>query len=140
MQVIGFNFKKISAERKKPAEGKIQVDSNIHIQEITSDKVELIQNKEILKFDFEFTISYSPNFAAISFEGSVLITLEKKESKDILKKWKEKKISDELKIPLFNLILTKSNLKALQLEEELGLPAHIPLPKLGAQKKQDYVA
>jgi hypothetical protein len=63
----------------------------------------------------------------------VLLLTEKDESKDILKKWKNKKMPEEFRVPLFNIILTKSNLRALQLEEELNLPTHIPLPRIRNQ-------
>ena len=60
-----------------------------------------------------------------------------KKIKEILKQWKNKKISEDFKIPLFNLILRKSNVKTLELEEEMGLPLHIPLPHLKNQKKTE---
>ena len=141
MQVIGFNFEKISAERKKMPEGKVEIKSNINIKSITQDKIELIKDKDVLKFSFEFFVDYTPGIAELKFEGSVLIILEKDKVKDILKKWKTKKILDDIRLPLFNLIMTKSNLRALQLEEELGLPTHIPMPKLAPpQNNQGYVA
>ena len=140
MQVIGFNFEKISAERKKAPEGKIEIKSNINIKSISPEKIELIKDKDVLKFSFEFTIDFSPNIAELKFEGSVLAIIEKEKVKDILKKWKTKKIIEEVRLPLFNLILTKSNLKALQFEEELNLPTHVPLPRIQPQQNnQGYV-
>jgi hypothetical protein len=55
----------------------------------------------------------------------------------VLKKWKNKKIEDEVRVPLFNLILTKCNLKALQFEEEFGLPTHIPFPRVSPQQDKE---
>jgi hypothetical protein len=141
MQVIGFNFEKISAEKKKMPEGKVEIKSNIDIKSITTDKVDIIKDKEALKFSFEFVVDYTPGIAELKFDGFVLTIQEKDKSKDILKKWKTKKLSDEVRLPLFNLILTKCNLKALQLEEELGLPTHVPMPRLAPpQNNQGYVA
>jgi len=55
-------------------------------------------------------------------------------------KWKNKKISDDIRMPLFNMILTKCNLKALQFEEEFALPTHVPMPRLSPQENnQSYV-
>jgi len=140
MQVIGFNFEKISAERKKAPEGKIEIKSNIDVKDIKEDKIELIKDKEVLKFTFEFTVEYSPGIAEIKFQGSILAIVEKEKIKDILKKWKTKKLADEIRLPLFNLIMTKCNLKSLQLEEELGLPTHVPMPRLSPQQNnQGYV-
>jgi len=136
MQVIGFNFDKIQAERKNPVKGKLEIGSNIDIKSIAEEKLELIKDKSSLKVDFEFTVDYKPDVANIVFNGNVMILLEKDQAKNILKKWKKKEMPVEFKVPLFNFILTKSNLKAMQLEEELNLPTHIPLPKLKAPSEQ----
>lgn len=140
MQIIGFNFTKISSERKKVPEGKLEIKSNIDIKSVALEKIEMIKDKDVLKFNFEFTVDYHPNIASLVFEGAILIMAEKEKAKDILKKWKSKKIADEIRLPLFNTILTKCNLKALQLEEELSLPTHVPMPKLAPpQNNQGYV-
>ena len=140
MQIIGFNFEKISGERKKIPQGKIEIKSNINVKSISPEKIELLKDKDVLKFNFEFTVDYEPNIASLVFEGFILVIIEKEKVKDILKKWKNKKISEEVRLPLFNLILTKCNLKALQIEEELGLPTHVPLPKITpTQQGQNYV-
>lgn len=140
MQVIGFNFTKISAERKKAPEGKIEIKSNINVKAIEPEKVELLKDKDVLKFSFEFSIDYNPSLANLQFEGFVLMMLEKSQAKEVQKKWKSKKIEDSVRLPLFNLILTKCNLKALQFEEEFGLPTHVPLPRLAPpQNNQNYV-
>lgn len=140
MQVIGFNFTKISAERKKLPEGKIEIKSNINIKSIAPEKVELLKDKDVLKFDFEFSIDYTTDIASLVFEGFLLMMMEKDKAKEVVKKWKNKKIEDEVRLPMFNLILTKCNLKALQFEEEFALPTHVPLPRLAPpQNEQNYV-
>lgn len=142
MQVIGFNFTKISSERKKAPEGKIEIKSNINIKSIESEKVEMLKDREVLKFTFDFAIEYTPNIASLNFEGIILTTSDKNDKetpKEILKKWKTKKITDEVRLPLFNLIMTKCNLKALQLEEEFGLPTHVPMPRLAPPQDKTYV-
>jgi|WetSurMetagenome_2_1015567.scaffolds.fasta_scaffold210843_2 hypothetical protein len=140
MQVIGFNFDKISADKKKLPEGKIEIKSNINVKSITQEKVELLKDKDVVKFSFEFYVDYLPDIAKILFEGSILAIFEKEQFKDVLKKWKNKKISDEIRLPLFNLILTRCNLKALQFEEEFNLPTHVPLPRISPQPdNQGYV-
>ena len=137
MQVIGFNFKKISCERKKDKiEGKLEIKSNINIEEIEKEKIELIKEEQVLRFEFSFKVDYSPDFAELEFKGNVLIILDDEQCKKVIKSWKDKKIPDDIRIPLFNLILTKCNLRSLQLEEELGLPTHVPLPRLQAQESQ----
>lgn len=141
MQVIGFNFDKISAERKKKTDGKVEIKSNISLKSIETEKIELIKSEEVLKFNFEFTINYNPGLAELRFEGSVLMMIDKEKAKEILKKWKTKKIADDVRLPLFNLILTKCNIRALQFEEEFNLPSHIPMPRIQPpSNNQGYVA
>ena len=40
------------------------------------------------------------------------------------------KIPEEYKLTIFNIIMKKSNLKAIQLEDEMNLPLHISLPSI----------
>jgi len=136
MKIIGFNFEKISAERKNPVKGKLEISSNINIKEIKQEKIDIISEQNPLKLSFKFTIEYKPKIAEIIFEGFVLALFEKTKSKEIIKKWKNKKISDDIRIPLFNFILTKCNIKALQFEEEFGLPTHLPLPRIKPQPEK----
>ena len=138
MQVIGFNFEKISAERKeqeKKPEEKIEINSNISVKDITQEKIGIVKDKPVLKITFEFLVNYKPNVADIILRGNILTLVEKDEAKSITKKWKDKKISDDVRIPLFNIILTRCNLKALDLEEQLNLPTHIPLPRIKPQQQ-----
>ena len=139
MRILGFNFKKVEAEKKKDIKGKLNINTNLDIENIEKDKIDLAG--DILKFSYIYSVNYEPEFAKIVFKGIVLATVDKPEDiKKILKEWKKKKLPDSLKIPLFNFIISKCNLKALQLEEELALPAHIPLPRLTKKQTQqaDY--
>lgn len=131
MKIIGFNFKKISIERKKDIQGKLEVKSNLDIKEIEKEKIDIAG--DVLRLDFSYGIKYEPEFAEILFEGHILIIPE--DIKQVLKDWKKKKIEDKSRIPLFNFIMSKCNVKALQLEEEFALPFHIPLPKLSNQQQ-----
>lgn len=140
MQIIGFNFEKILAEKKNITKGaKIQINSNINIKSIEQEKIDIVKDQSALRFNFEFKVDYKPDIAEILLQGFVLVLVPKDESKNILKKWKKNEVPNDIRIPLFNTIMTKSNLKALQLEEELNLPTHIPLPKIRPeQPNQNY--
>ncbi len=136
MQIIGFNLKSISAERTDNQTDKLEITSNIEIKDVTKDSIELMKDKFILKFDFEFSIQYKPEIANIKFKGFITAIVEKSQQKEILDQWQEKKIPEESRLLLFNLILAKCSLRALSLEEELNLPTHFPLPKIIPQKNQ----
>jgi len=131
MKVIGFNFSKISAERTKAFSEKVKIDSKINIKDLSEVNPSAVKFKEeLINVSFLYGLDYNPNIAKILFEGNIVLALESKESKEILKEWKDKKMSDEFKLKLFNQILNKCNLKALQLEDELNIPPHFKLPSL----------
>lgn len=135
MRVIGFSLTNISAGKYKPLAGKLDIKSGLNIDDISSDKVD-ISKSEALKFDFTYDISYGENIAKIELKGTVLVLDDKDEGKTILKDWKKKKFDHPMRLSLFNFIMEKCNIKALHFEEELGLPFHIPLPKLAPAPKQ----
>ena len=136
MRIVGFNITKVSAERKSPVKGKLEIKSNINIKDITTEEIPIAKNPA-LKFDFEFVIEFNPKIANIEIAGSVLVLDEENQSKEIIKLWKKKKFDHPLKIGLFNFIMEKCNLKALQLEDELSLPMHINMPKLVPKSQQE---
>lgn len=134
MRIIGFNFKKIEVERKRDDPGKLEIKTNLDIQNIEKEKIDIAG--EILKFSFTYSINYEPGFAEIVFKGAILVIPTKPEDiKKTLKEWKKKKLSEDIRIPIFNFIMSKCNLKALQLEEDFALPLHIPLPQITKQQK-----
>ena len=62
--------------------------------------------------------------------SGILLYMESPEKvSQILNDWeKEKKMSAELSTEVFNSILFKCNIKALQLAEDVSLPAHFRIP------------
>ena len=142
MAVIGFNLTKILVERKGPIKGGVKVNTNMNITDVKKEDIVISQSKDTLNFDFNFSINYksaSSNVlvADILFEGRILYLVDPKDTKKILEDWKKKTIDDSIRVPLLNSILAKCNIKALVLEEEIGLPSHIPLPSFkGKQEKK----
>ncbi len=137
MRVVGFNFTKISIERLKDSRPTkdLKINTEIDVSELKEIKSDILKTKEeLLTAKFTYEINYNPDFAKISLEGRVLITTDPKISKEILKQWKKKKMPEDFRIFLFNVILKKSTLKALDLEEELNLPLHMPLPSFKKEK------
>ncbi len=136
MTIIGFNLRKISVEKKETIKGQVNVKTNLKITDIKEEKAiaEISKDRTALKFDFEFGINYEPKIATINFLGHVLSIEEEKKAKKILSEWKDKKIEVDLRTKVTNMIWIKCNIKAFLLEEEIGLPIHIPLPRLTAQK------
>jgi hypothetical protein len=131
MRLIGFNFTKINAERFPNSPENIKFNTKIDISSVEPLKSDVLRVKdELIKVDFIYSILYEPEVAKLDLSGNILLSVDPKTAKDVLKGWKDKETSEDFRIFLFNIILRKSNIKALQLEDELGLMPHIPLPVL----------
>lgn len=139
MKIVGFNFTKISAEKlKEPSELKeqLKINTQIDVPELTEVKSHLLKTKEeLIGAKFTYGVNYEPGFAKIELEGRILVAVEPKIVKDILKQWKKKKMPEDFRLFLFNVVLKKSSLKALYLEEELNLPLHMPMPSFKKEQK-----
>jgi len=135
MKIIGFNFDKINIEKLPGKAESLDIKTNIDINNIHDVQSSNISMKEdFIGVKFIFNVDYEPNFAKINLSGTVLFAVDSKIAKEILKQWKDKKMPEDFRLLLFNIILRKANLKALQLEEEMNLPLHVPMPSL---KKQE---
>ncbi len=138
MRIAGFNFKKISVERTGEKVGDLKINTKIDVPHIEILKQEFVQTKdELLQIDFEYIVNYEPNFAKIELVGNVIVVLDIENAKEVVKHWKDKEMSNELRISLFNVILRKCNIKALELEDEMNLPLHIPFPPLKIDSKEE---
>ena len=137
MRVIGFNFTKISIEKLKEITEIPKIKTEINIPEIKGIKSTILKTKEeIIEAKFEYNVNYEPEAAKINIEGRALLSVDPKIAKDILNQWKKKKMPEEFRMLLFNVVLRKSSLKALLLEDELNLPLHTPLPSLRKTKEK----
>jgi hypothetical protein len=137
MRLLGFNFNKISAERLKNTRDDLKITSNIEIPSIEKTNSDFLKtkNEELISAKFKHTINYEPDVAVLELSGALLLSIESKQAKDLLKKWEEnKQIPDDIKIPLLNLIIQKSSVKALELEDTMSFPFHIQFPRV---KKQE---
>jgi hypothetical protein len=135
MRIVGFSLHKISVEKKEKQEQSLKINQNIDIKEVIKEK-NPVTSSETLRIKFLFIVSYSDNFAKLEFEGNVILLPDKPdELNSFVKSWKSKKIPEESRIPLFNFIMNKCNVKALDLEDELNLPLHVPMPRLNPEKQ-----
>jgi len=139
MKIIGFNFTKISSEKlKEPSELKeqLKINTKIDVPELTEVKSHILKTKEeLIGAKFVYGVDYNPGFAKVELEGRILVSVEPKVAKEIFKQWKKKKMPEDFRLLLFNVILKKSSLKALHLEEDLNLPLHMPMPSFKKEQK-----
>lgn len=134
MRLMGFNFTKISAERLKDKAESIKFNTKINLSSIESVNSSTLKIKEeIVKIGFDYTLIYEPDFAKIEISGNALFAVDSKISKESIKNFKEKGLQEDFKIFVLNVLLKKVNLKALQLEEELNIPFHLPIISLNKE-------
>ena len=138
MKLIGFNFSKISIERKENFTKTPEVKTSMNISEIKEIPSELFKSKETpLEVKFSYGINYADKVAELAFEGTMAVLVDPKEAKEILKKWKGKDLSLDFKYYIFNVILRKANIRAIQLEDEMNLPPHFQMPSIKFQDEKD---
>jgi hypothetical protein len=135
MAIAGINFTKITAERKAPLKGKININNNIIITDIKKTDFKL-PNQESLTIEFDFTAKYDPEIGRILVAGEVLIVDQPKAITEILDQWKkDKKLPDEVLAVVMNNLLTRCNVEAILLGREVGLPPTLNMPKVKVNKE-----
>jgi len=128
----GSRFTKISAERKKDFSGKISLNTNIKINSIEPVK----DQKEVIDISYSFLIDYG-GFGKVELQGNLFVQADVKVAKSLINSMKEKKFDTDEHLSITNMIVQKATIKALEIEEELGLPFHIRLPTLALKKESD---
>jgi len=129
MRIIGFGIKRILGEKNIVQNVKLSISQNINIKDVYKEKLD-INGQEAIGVDFIFSIVYSENIGKVEVEGNLLIHPEKEDLKEFSKSIKEKSIPDKFKPIVLNFIMSKCNIKALSIEDEINLPYHVPMPRL----------
>ncbi|MFZ5955109.1 MAG: hypothetical protein ACOYT4_01685 [Nanoarchaeota archaeon] len=127
IKLVGFTITKINAEKNPGFNGDIKIKPDIKVISIEKYKLELIKT-DGLKINFLFSVDYG-QLGKLIIEGYLILLPEAKELKEILNKWKDEKIEDNVQVLILNLILQRCSLKALQIEEDMTLPLHIQMPR-----------
>lgn len=132
MTIVGFGFTTIHVEKKSNPKGKVDISNNVRILSVQKkDMAWSRDDQEGLVFAFEFLSNYEPDMGIIKLEGEVLYLIEKTKAKKVLDEWaKDKKINSEITENVLNTVLTKCNIEALMLSQQINLPPPIPLPKV----------
>lgn len=133
--IVGFNLTKILVERKKPVQGKIKVNHDLRIDNVEQRPLPLKDKKNALLFEFVFHINYEPGVGEVALQGNVLYYDDQKKLDAIAQQWKKnKKVSPEVSVEVINVIFARCNVRALELSQELNLPAHLPLPQINLKE------
>ncbi len=138
MAVIGFNFNKFDCKKGSPVSGNIEVKHTIHIDAVVKTPLNVGgTSSNVLKVEFGFDVIYSSEVGSISLTGDVIYTDTSEIIDESVKFWNsEKKLPHMVEEQVQKFIYSKVILKALQLSDDLNLPAPIPLPKVSFQSKK----
>jgi hypothetical protein len=80
-----------------------------------------------LEIEYVFEITYN-GLGKIELLGKLYLSGDEKFYREALNAWKNKQTNSEEQRTIINIIIQKATVKAFALEEEMGLPIHIPLP------------
>ena len=132
MTVIGFSFKKITAERSSAPSGNVNISNNVSLKKVEETSVPVgSKSQKALRFSYEFITNYEPKFGSIIIEGDVLYMSSNEIVEKTMKAWKkDKKIEKEMLTPILNTILTKCSVKGLLISQDLNLPSPMQLPRV----------
>lgn len=134
MTLVGLNFTKISAERMGSSEN-VRVESNVAITNVVEAKMP-DPKKMILKFQFLFTSKFEPNIGLIELKGELIEMYDKDLGGKILEGWdKTKSLHKDVAPRILNAILAKSNIEAIIMSKEIGLPSPVQMPKVEVKLK-----
>ena len=140
MGLVNFGFKKISAERIKDNIKGAQAKQDLVLKNIGFRPVG--KNKdELIELEFVMSVEYNPGIAKLVLEG-VATFVESAENTALLKESykKTKKLPAKWGLNMLNIVLIRSNIKLLALEQEINVPPHMQMPTLGAKAKvSDYI-
>jgi hypothetical protein len=137
MTTVGFNFTKILVEKKNVSEQNIKIENNVGITNV--QEVNVFENKKsLIRFQFGFTCRYEPGLGSIELQGELIEFYDKEVAAKLVEGWKaNKKITPEIMPVVLNNILNRSNIEAILLSREVGLPSPIALPKVELKMKPD---
>lgn len=129
INLINSRFVKVNAEYNSNFSGQTSTKMNIKILDISP-----LKNKEAFKIKYIFEIDYL-DLGKISLEGLLFFSTNSKTLKELQKAWKENKIETPDYLFITNIVIQKASVKAIQIEEEMGFPIHLRLPKLDLKNK-----
>ena len=134
MPVIGFGFDKINVEKKESLK-EYKVKNNINVLTIEESKLQIGKDsKPAIRALFEFIVDYE-KAGKVELKGFLMYFDTETKIKEILDGWKkEEKLPSDFGALLYNQVINKSTIKALELEESVGFPMHIVLPKVQPKK------
>ncbi len=137
--IVNFSMDKISVEKKGNIKGNTEAKNNIKFVDVAEEALPAhMKDQAMINFSFQYGVKYLPEIADIDINGHLFFLTSKKQKDEILKEWDNgSKINPELSSHLVNYVFSKCGVLALSLSQQVGLPPHIPLPKIAIKKKEE---
>ncbi len=133
MAVVGFNYTKLLAERKKgpEGEGKVNISNNVSLTDVERQDLSFQEGQEALQIKFRYVSSYKPEVADIKIEGKLVYVDEDSKVDELLDKWEEdRQLPKDVSREVINYILNKCNVQTIVMSRDINIPSPIPLPKV----------
>ena len=143
--IVSFVFDKMSAEKTGKITDKVNINHNFNISNVEKSEVNIQGKKQVLKVSFDFAVNYEPNIGNIKMNGYLNYLDKEEELTKLTSQWKkDKKLPVGITSLVLNTVLTRANIKALMLSQEVNLPPQIQLPKavpseMAEAKQEDYI-
>lgn len=130
MMIVGDKITKVDALRGKLERG-LKIESKPEITKVTTEELFAAGEKRAgATVDFTFNTSYGKS-GHINLEGSLFVTGEEKDLKDLQKAWKKnKKVDDKIAAAFLTRIMEIGLVTAIPLSKTIGLPAPLQLPRV----------
>lgn len=135
--IVNFTLDKISVNKKSQVKGTIEAKNSIKFLDIVEQPLPQGLNQQaLLSFKFEYKVEYLPDIATTEIVGYIHLMTDKSTRDKILEDWdKRSRIEPSLSGQLVNYVFSKCGVMALSLSRQVGLPPHIPLPKIAIKSK-----
>ena|SRR3989338_2243367 len=141
MTIVSFVFDKMSAEKTGKITDKVDINHNFNINNVEKTDVVVIQGKKpAIRVSFDFNVNYEPNIGNIKMNGNLVYLDKEEEISKLFDQWKKSKnLPVGITSLVANTVLTKANIKALMLSQEVNLPPQIQLPKVVPKEVEEQV-
>ena len=135
MPIVGFSFITMDAKRKNHVRGKVDINNNMRIVDLEPRDLSFTKGQAGVNFKFDFISTYEPNIGTINLTGEVIFMDSDAAIQSLIDNWKKsQKVDKDVMSQILNHALTKCNIQALLLSQELNLPPPIMLPKVKVEE------
>ncbi len=128
--IVGFSLQHVEAEKKTPGQGKLNINYNSSIEDVTAAKVSAM-DETVARITFSLPILYQQgdkDVAEIQFSGSVLW---QKDAEDVIAQWEEDgSLDKDISAAVTNHVFRKCLTHAVGLADSLDLPSPVPMPRV----------